>query len=54
MNWQYSIVGIIILLAVIYVCRMAFKRVKSFSTKSPSCGADCGCGTKAEVNELTV
>ncbi|MEJ7860179.1 MAG: hypothetical protein WKF90_00960 [Pyrinomonadaceae bacterium] len=46
MNWQYLIVGIIILLATFYVCKKAFVRVKSFSPKSSPCKTDCGCGNK--------
>jgi len=44
MNAQNIIVGLIVLLALLYAGKIALEKVKSFSTKSASCGSDCGCG----------
>ncbi|MBA2621789.1 MAG: FeoB-associated Cys-rich membrane protein [Acidobacteria bacterium] len=44
MNAQNIIVGLIILFACFYIGKNILKKAKSFSTKSSSCGADCGCG----------
>jgi len=51
MNWQSIVVGIIILLAFLYVAKMVWQRVKSFSPKS-GCGADCGCEAKSNQKSL--
>ncbi len=45
MDIQTIIVAIIILIALLYVGKMLFAKVKSFSTKS-NCGNDCGCDSK--------
>ncbi len=45
MDFQIVIVGIIVLLASLYVVRAILGKVKSFSPNR-SCGSDCGCGVK--------
>jgi hypothetical protein len=45
MDFQIVIVGVIILLALLYVGRAIFGKIKSFSPNQ-SCGSDCGCGVK--------
>lgn len=43
LNYQFSIVALIILAAVGFALSRIFAKRKSFSTKH-SCGHDCGCG----------
>ncbi|MBA3692938.1 MAG: FeoB-associated Cys-rich membrane protein [Acidobacteria bacterium] len=45
MDWQTITVGIIVLLALLYVGANVRRKVKSFSSNS-ACGADCGCEGK--------
>ncbi|MCY7347699.1 MAG: FeoB-associated Cys-rich membrane protein [Pyrinomonadaceae bacterium] len=51
MNIQTFIVALIVFGACFYVGRIAWKKMKSFSTKS-SCGIDCGCGTPTKVKKI--
>lgn len=44
MDFQNIIVAIIILAALFYVGQMLWRKAKSFSSKSSTCAADCGCG----------
>lgn len=46
MDIQTIIVAIIIFIALTYVGKMIFDKLKSFSTKS-DCGNNCGCGEKS-------
>ncbi|MDQ3089020.1 MAG: FeoB-associated Cys-rich membrane protein [Acidobacteriota bacterium] len=50
MDIQNSIVGTIILLALLYVGSNIWRKVKSFSGKS-SCGSNCGCGSKSSPKD---
>lgn len=43
MDFQIVIVAVIIVAALLYVGRMAWRKTKSFSSKTGSCGSDCGC-----------
>lgn len=45
MGIQNIITGFIVLLACLYVGKIVWQKVKSFSSKQ-SCGSDCGCGVK--------
>jgi hypothetical protein len=47
MDFQAIIVGIILLLATIYVGKMLLGKLKSFSNKNSNCGNSCGCETKS-------
>jgi hypothetical protein len=47
MDFQPIIVGIILLLATIYVGKMLLGKLKSFSNKYSNCGNNCGCETKS-------
>jgi len=54
MSVQNLIVGIIIILALFYIGRIVWRRIKSFFPKS-SCGTDdCGCGTKSKPQKSFV
>jgi hypothetical protein len=52
MDAQILIVSAIILAAVIYGGLMIWKKVKSFSPKDASCGANCGCGSGSKTSEI--
>lgn len=52
MNWQSIIVGLIILAAAAYVCRLVFFKVKALTTKKPGCGNDCGCDSSANNKHI--
>jgi hypothetical protein len=45
MEIQNIITGFIVLFASLYVGKIVWQKVKSFSPKQ-SCGSDCGCGVK--------
>jgi hypothetical protein len=49
MNIQNIIVALIILAALVYVGNILRQKVKSFKPKAGSCGADCGCDSKAKA-----
>ena len=46
---QNIIVALIILGALVYVGNILRQKVKSFKPKDNSCGADCGCESKAKA-----
>ncbi|NJM53190.1 MAG: FeoB-associated Cys-rich membrane protein [Blastocatellia bacterium] len=46
MDFQTIIVAIIIIIALLYVGKIVFLKIKSFSAKS-NCGNDCSCSSKA-------
>lgn len=43
MDVQTIIVAAIVLAALAYAGQMLWRKVKTFSPKNSSCGADCGC-----------
>ena len=54
--WQNIAVGIVLLLALAYVARRGWSRLRSFKAarkfSSSSCGDSCGCSGSASKREL--
>ncbi|MCW5958993.1 MAG: hypothetical protein KIS76_02460 [Pyrinomonadaceae bacterium] len=50
MDSQTIVAAIIILLSLVYVGSLTYKKLSAFSSKKASCKTGCGCSAESESN----